>query len=366
MATPPDPATTEWVPVWHTLTEGPIGPQGPQGIPGADGATGPQGPIGPEGPQGEQGEQGEPGIIGPHAASHLPAGADPIPNVAYKDVRNTFYPTQAFVGPYPRLHLQDTNQPTELNKAELVAINQELWFHWVNDLENASMSRPLAVKRSGDIQVQANMQAVGALLQAPANPTINFLDQAGAADNQKARMYVGGSLIVFQSLTDAGVVQGQMYLDRAGNIVANGSILVQGSLFEYGRGVPMGAWQDVPFNAANFSGSGGGTWTIGPAAIITNRYMLVGKTMTWRFYISWFSGDNLVGGAPTTLNITIPGGHTCPGNYILTGGYGTDNGFRTEFDYGPVGANLGITKRDGSTFVVGAPGMIHQLTFEVA
>jgi hypothetical protein len=52
----PDPATTEWVPVWTPNNVGPIGPQGPQGI---------QGPIGPQGPEGDQGIQGVQGPIGP-------------------------------------------------------------------------------------------------------------------------------------------------------------------------------------------------------------------------------------------------------------------------------------------------------------
>ena len=27
----PDPATTNWVPIWNPLTEGPVGPAGPTG-----------------------------------------------------------------------------------------------------------------------------------------------------------------------------------------------------------------------------------------------------------------------------------------------------------------------------------------------
>lgn len=32
----PDPATTEWVPIWNPTSEGPIGPEGPAGPPGTD------------------------------------------------------------------------------------------------------------------------------------------------------------------------------------------------------------------------------------------------------------------------------------------------------------------------------------------
>jgi len=65
---PPDPATTEWVPIWHPVGQGPVGPQGPQG---PIGNTGPQGPIGNTGPQGPtgatgvQGPKGDTGAQGP-------------------------------------------------------------------------------------------------------------------------------------------------------------------------------------------------------------------------------------------------------------------------------------------------------------
>lgn len=59
MPGPPDPATTEWVPLWTTANVGPVGPQGPQGIQGPVGPTGPQGIQGIQGPQGIQGLPGE-------------------------------------------------------------------------------------------------------------------------------------------------------------------------------------------------------------------------------------------------------------------------------------------------------------------
>ena len=75
----PDPATTEWVPIWNPQSQGPVGPQGQQGEqgdpgdPGQIGATGPVGPQGPQGaggtgpagPMGTPGDAGEPGEPGP-------------------------------------------------------------------------------------------------------------------------------------------------------------------------------------------------------------------------------------------------------------------------------------------------------------
>jgi hypothetical protein len=80
----PDPATTPWVPIWSTRSEGPTGPQGPEG------AQGPPGPTGPQGPQGIQGPQGPSGSVGLHATTHLPGGADPIPNLALTNVANAW------------------------------------------------------------------------------------------------------------------------------------------------------------------------------------------------------------------------------------------------------------------------------------
>lgn len=64
----PDPATTEWVPIWNPQSAGPVGPQGPQGAVGPAGATGPAGPTGaagPQGPTGATGSQGPQGVQGP-------------------------------------------------------------------------------------------------------------------------------------------------------------------------------------------------------------------------------------------------------------------------------------------------------------
>ena len=98
MADTPNPATTEWVPIFNTMTEGPVGPEGPQGDvgpqgpigntgpqgdPGPTGSTGSQGPIGPTGntgPQGDPGPQGVQGIPGTagevwFSGSGVPAGS---------------------------------------------------------------------------------------------------------------------------------------------------------------------------------------------------------------------------------------------------------------------------------------------------
>jgi hypothetical protein len=65
MSNGPDPATTEWVPVWNSKSTGPSGPQGPQGDLGPTGPLGPKGDTGAVGPTGSQGPQGLQGVLGP-------------------------------------------------------------------------------------------------------------------------------------------------------------------------------------------------------------------------------------------------------------------------------------------------------------
>ena len=70
-------------------------------------------------------------------------------------------------------------------------------------------------------------------------------------------------------------------------------------------------WVDVPFSAANFSAGAPMTWTVGAAAVLRNRYTVSGKVLFWSFYLSWFSGGNVLGGSPgATLYMTVPGGLT--------------------------------------------------------
>src|SRR5213075_1880885 len=113
MPGPPNPAETEWVPLWTTQNIGPVGPQGPQGIQGPIGLTGPQGPqgvkgdtgaTGSQGPQGIQGPQGPTGATGPtgtaalHAPTHRPGGTYPLVNNAWTDVSNVFTLPQRIQG----------------------------------------------------------------------------------------------------------------------------------------------------------------------------------------------------------------------------------------------------------------------------
>jgi hypothetical protein len=128
-------------------------------------------------------------------------------------------------------------------------------------------------------------------------------------------------------------------------------------------------WTAVPFNAANFSARAPLTWTVGPAAVIRNRYTLSGKILFWSVYISWFSGGNVLGGAPgPVLNLTLPGGlvgqdQTVAITYCAgVGGVAPLGGLKG----GPNGAVLEVTRGDGGNFALtDVPGLIFGIWIEV-
>jgi hypothetical protein len=77
----------------------------------------------------------------------------------------------------------------------------------------------------------------------------------------------------------------------------------QAGLIERGRPVPLGEWISVPFNAANFFGSGAMTWTVTAGAVAVFQYTLIGRTAIVAFYV----GPTTIGGTSDTyLQVTLP------------------------------------------------------------
>jgi hypothetical protein len=126
----------------------------------------------------------------------------------------------------------------------------------------------------------------------------------------------------------------------------------------------------VPFNAANFFGAGGLTWTVDAAAISENRYAIIGNTtMVWSFYLSWFAGVNLVGGtAAAYLMLTLPGGRSAAGSGLVAIDYCSIPGV-------PVGAGcsasmtggaISIAKTTSANWTPGeTPGLIATLVLQI-
>lgn len=244
----PDPATTNWVPIWSPVSVGPVGPIGPMG------PTGPQGPVGPQGPQGIQGIQGPKGDTGasgataPHGTTHNSSGSDPIPTAAHKDVANIFTLDQTITKDIPSLHLIDSAQPVDKKLFRVVNVNQSLFIQSLNDAENAST--------------------------------------------------------------------GGLEIDRLGNTRAYGSMKADFDIFERIRPVALGHWIPVPFNAADYTASGGMNWNVTAVQVTTNHYTLIGNTLIWSVFIN---AASLSGTVSNQLILAVPTGFIFGLQFVTTG-----------------------------------------------
>jgi hypothetical protein len=132
-------------------------------------------------------------------------------------------------------------------------------------------------------------------------PRFDLTDISQPVDQRKFQIVNYNQKLLVQGLNDAGsVASGNVAIDRSGNFSA-------WTYSEYSRTTPIGHWIDVPFNAANFQGYGGETWTVAAGHVVINCYTLLGKTLIWTLSIN---GASLAGTAQQYLTATIPGGFT--------------------------------------------------------
>lgn len=240
----PDPATTEWVPIWNPTSQGPVGPQGPIGNTGPQGPigltgpqgpignTGPQGPIGNTGPQGIQGIQGPIGPQGPkgdtgnpttpHHAMHEPGGTDYLVNSAWLNVANVF--TKNFgVGAHaislqsglPLLSLVETAAPADGKMWRMYANAQLLTLAGCSDTEVISYAQFILDRTSGiDVRFSGTTR-------------ITLTDASQPADKQKFGMYNSGQNFGLFAANDAGTGLatggGQFVVTRNGNVTFYGT-----------------------------------------------------------------------------------------------------------------------------------------------
>lgn len=120
------------------------------------------------------------------------------------------------------------------------------------------------------------------------------------------------------------------------------AITATGSVTERGRSVALGEWTAVPYDAANFSGQGSMTWTVGSDDQNTYTWMLAGLTMTLAVSL----GETSVGGTTDVeLRVKIPGGYR-PAASVITTAFIRDNGtYETGSCYvAPGAANLAFRR----------------------
>src|SRR4029434_10014963 len=131
-------------------------------------------------------------------------------------------------------------------------------------------------------------------------PTLFWRDTSQPVNQRLFRMWQTNQVLMVQALSDdqSTALATPLYLTRTADAV------IGKDLYEKSRTAAMGHWIDVPFNAANFQGLGGNTWTVTAGNITANFYTLIGKTLIWTL---WISSSTIGGSATPNLSATIPG-----------------------------------------------------------
>lgn len=403
------------------MNTGPVGPQGPQGTPGENWFAGTGAPAGTlatsivgdwyldtttgdvyektgastwtlraniKGPQGVQGIQGIQGPIGatgpsgataPHHVNHEVGGSDYLVNSAWLNQPNVFTKQQEIAMSGSAIILRDTTQGPDLKVFRIIGSGSQFAVGALNDALSVqggymTMDRNGKLTTSGGLQTANNTGNVACKDQTNVftqpqtisypTPALYINDPSQPADARSFRITQQGQYLYLQSLNDAGTASpGYLVVDRLGNII------ITGALFEMGRPVGAGYWQNEPFNAGNFV-SAGGTWVMDATSVIVSRFSLVGKTLNWYIYYSWFSGANMVSGGPTTIYSRFPGG--LPGgaqnqrgsvDYAVAGGAILPPG--TIDCYPDAGVHLTFAYRNGGPFPDGPFGCITHMTWEI-
>jgi hypothetical protein len=186
------------------------------------------------------------------------------------------------------------------------------------------------------------------------SPTLYLNDTTAPANARIFRFSNVNQLLVLDTVDDAISVQQSVPL----RISRTGDFQILRDLYEKQRGTPMGHWIDVPFNAANFTGTAGMTWTVASGDVYANRYTLIGHTLIWQFQLN---ASTIGGTVSPYLTITTPVTSNsyffnAPTTRLITGGIAE----RGNIQYG--GSNLiQIAKSDSSAFAAGSLSLMFTL-----
>ena len=318
----PDPATTDWVPIWNPVSLGPVGPmgpQGPQGIQGIQGIQGEIGPVGPIGPKGDKGDKGDQGIQGPvgpigpqgiqgipgnnaapHHAQHEPGGTDYLVNSVWLNVSNRFTTTQyisnATGGPAGRLFLKDVNGPVDQKNWLIQSYMGVVHFGPFNDAENNWVGGGYI---TFDTSTQTHFPAA-IYIETAINPSIYLKDNAQAVNSRMWRIMNQALELRFYTQDDAesGHVI-QVAMRRTGDLwVARnvlGNDLISRSAVIAGTGVYPGdittGLQQTTWNLYSHPSYG----------LYTNTGMYIGSNLVVGGYIT-------SGGLQSSGTIRVTGG----------------------------------------------------------
>jgi hypothetical protein len=134
-------------------------------------------------------------------------------------------------------------------------------------------------------------------------------------------------------------------------------------VFERGRGVALGAWQNIPYNPSDFTVSGTGSWSVPQKALVRNRYTLIGETLIWSIYIAWFVGGtevepSVVTGNPNALQIALPPGLVAIYSQGVPMALGYNNNVEVEVFAGGAANVLQFVRVDRLPWAAGPTGFV--------
>lgn len=395
----PNPATTEWVPIWNPVSTGPAGPTGPEGPTGPIGPTGPTGPTGSQGPKGDTGTTGPVGPIGPTG----PTGADstvPGPTGPQGPIGNTGA-TGATGSQGPQGVKGDTGSQGPIGNTGPQGIQGDPGptgatgpagtdnpTHVVGPASATTNAIPVFSSTTGKIIANTPVQITH---NAGTKPQIVMVDGAQISKQRlfayptaPNNWYLGSNISLDASgnwnaddttlptthvqFSPLGLVN--FWSSAAGpnprTIFSTFRINADGGLIERGRPQNMGDWTDVAFNAANFSSNSASTWTMAAGGQITLAYTLVGKTMIVNFWLNPTTVS--AAAAPTELRIKIPGGYLSAVNQRTANLQFYDAGwFAGVINLVPGGNYIGLQKMAGGQWSGGASNIaiIGQMAIEL-
>lgn len=201
MATVPDPATTEWVPLFSTQ---------------AAGVT-----LTPHHATHEPGGSDPIAAIAtlPHHASHEPGGADALIGAAWTALQNIFTTHQIIQLANPKLTIIDTLPPANLRAFDITNSAQGFHIRALDDALTAVLAA-ITISRNADISgirdLTASRKILAATLQAA------YILSTGDI-RANGNMNADGSIVA------VATVQGA-YVASTGNIQANGSIVANATI----------------------------------------------------------------------------------------------------------------------------------------
>lgn len=296
MADTPNPATTEWVPLWDL-------------------------------------EGGSSGGGGPHAPTHETGGTDPITNlagevitsgtvadarlsanVALENTANVFTANQTIQNT-DIVKLVIENPTTGLNLKKWTIFSwpydfiRDLIFSATNDDGTEGLA-PLSLKRTGDIAVSRNISMNGTLTGATnvpltsqvntwtqkqilsgttgSYPRIEFINTSATPGYQRFYVQGTGNELMICAGEGEGAADGYLFINRGGTLNFSGQI------YEAGRNWPIGYWQDYTPILTPVAGTiTGGT--------IYGSYTLIGKTIIILISFSAMTFTNV-----SSVNVSVP------------------------------------------------------------